>query len=75
MYVNLIKTNSKSKQNDDTLPKKQKSSAEPTPLLDSAAARLVKTPRIEVTRTKTAKVTYYYFFDLQFCMTMPLRGW
>ena len=42
MYVYLIKTNSKSKQNDDTLPKKQKSSAEPTPLLDSAAARLVK---------------------------------
>ena len=42
MYVNLIKTNSKSKLNDNTMAKKQKSSAEPTPLLDSAAARLVK---------------------------------
>ena len=43
MYVNLIKTKCKSKLNDDTMAKKQKSSAEPTPLLDSAAARrLVK---------------------------------
>ena len=43
MYVNLIKTNCKSKLNDDTMAKKQKLPAEPTPLLDSAAARLVKT--------------------------------
>ena len=42
MYVNLIKTNCKSKLNDDTMAKKQKLPAEPTPLLDSAAARLVK---------------------------------
>ena len=28
----------------------------------------------KATMAKTAKVTFL-FFDLQFCMTMPLRGW
>ena len=33
-----------------------------------------KSPNTEATTFKKAKVTYF-FFDLQFCMTIPLRGW
>jgi len=34
-----------------------------------------KIPKTEVTMTKKAKVSYFFSFDLHFCMTMPLRGW
>ena len=46
----------------DTLHKKQERKIPKTP----------KTPKTEVTITKKAKVPI--FFDLQFCMTMPLCG-
>ena len=38
---------------------------------DNDNKEIPKAPRTEVTVTKTAKVTYYFFY-LQFCMTMPL---
>ena len=60
-----IETNPQSKLNEDTMAKKQKSpdSEEPTPLLDLAAARLVKTLR----SSKFQKVT-----ALRGCEQYPL---
>ena len=33
-----------------------------------------RNPKTEITMTEKAKVSLF-FFDLQFYMTMPLRGW
>ena len=29
----------------------------------------------EATINQNPQLTFFFFFDLQFCMTMPLRGW
>ena len=39
--------------------------------VQSRTEKYLKTPKTEVTMTKKASL----FFDLLFCMTIPLRGW